>query len=58
MIDILLSAPCRRDERVVLRHAGLAVTYRTNAAGALFASLPALSAEAAVSVLLCRGETA
>lgn len=58
MIDILLSAPCRSDERVVLRHAGLAVTYSTNAAGALFASLPALSPEAAVSVLFAGGETA
>ena len=57
MIDVLLSAPCRRDERVVLRHAGLAVTYRTNATGALFASLPALSADARVSILFAGGET-
>jgi hypothetical protein len=58
MIDLLLMAPCRADERVVLRHAGLAVTYRTNAAGALFASIPALMAGADVSILFAGGETA
>lgn len=57
VIDLLLSAPCRPEERVVLRHAGLAVTYRTNAAGALFASIPALEAAAEVSVLFAGGET-
>jgi hypothetical protein len=57
MIDILLSAPCRSNERVVLRHSGLAVTYKTNAAGALFASLPALSPDSTVSVLFAGGET-
>jgi hypothetical protein len=57
VLDVLLSAPCRPEQRVVLRHAGLAVTYRTNAAGALFASIPALMAEAEVSVLFAGGET-
>ena len=56
MIDILLTAPCRADERVVLRHAGLAVTYRTNSVGALFASVPALSDAAQISVLFAGGD--
>ncbi len=57
MIDILLSAPCRAGERVVLRHSGLAVTYRANEAGAVFASIPALDADARVSFLFAGGET-
>ncbi len=55
MIDILLAGTCRADERVVLRHAGLAVTYRTNEAGALYASIPAVEAEAAVSIRFAGG---
>lgn len=57
VVDLLLSAPCRPDERVVLRHAGLAVTYQTNAAGALFASVPALNPQVEVSILFAGGET-
>ena len=55
MIDVDLSAPCHRSERIVLRHAGLAVTYRTNSDGALTARLPALKERAAVSVLFAGG---
>lgn len=57
MIDFLLTSPCRPGERVVLRHAGLAVTYRINSAGALMGSFPALNPDAAVSVLFSGGET-
>lgn len=56
MIDVGLSAPCRTGERVVLRHAGLAVTYRTNSVGALTARLPALAVTARVSVLFAGGD--
>lgn len=49
MIDVLLADPCRPEARVVLRHGGLAVTYRTDPAGVLFASLPALQTDALVS---------
>lgn len=56
MIDLLLTAPCHQIQRVVLRHAGLAVTYRTNAAGVLFASLPALVSDARVSAMFAGGE--
>ena len=55
MIDVGLSSPCHPSERIVLRHAGLAVTYRTNSVGALTARLPALTDQAVVSVLFAGG---
>lgn len=55
MIDVGLSTPCHPSERIVLRHAGLAVTYRTNSVGALTARLPALTDQAVVSVLFAGG---
>lgn len=58
MIGLSLRAPCNANERVVLRHAGLAVTARTSATGALFTTLPALAAEARVSVLFRDAGTA
>lgn len=57
MIDVGLSSPCHPSARVVLRHAGLAVTYRTNSVGALTARLPALEEQALVSVLFAGGTT-
>ncbi|WP_147335653.1 hypothetical protein [Pseudotabrizicola alkalilacus] len=56
MIGLSLLAPCQADQRVVLKHAGLAVTARTSASGALIASLPALTAVADVEVILTGGE--
>jgi hypothetical protein len=58
MIDLLLTAPCQPNERVVLRHAGLAVTYGTNGAGVLFASVPALISDVQVSILFAGGQEA
>ncbi|MDP2083337.1 MAG: hypothetical protein Q8K08_20655 [Pseudotabrizicola sp.] len=58
MIGISMLAPCQPDQRVVLRHAGLAVTERTSASGALFAMLPALTAVADVEVIFPGGEKA
>jgi hypothetical protein len=58
MIDLLLMAPCNPQERVVLRHGPLAVSYRTNGAGALFASVPALATDAQVSIRLASGPSA
>lgn len=57
MIDVGLSSPCHPSARIVLRHAGLAVTYRTNSVGALTARLPALAEQAVVSVLFAGGTT-
>jgi hypothetical protein len=57
MIGIVLAAPCAPDTRVVLRHAGLAITAKTSMTGSLFMSLPALDARGEVSATL-RGEPA
>ncbi len=58
MIGLTLLAPCHPEERVVLRHAGLAVTGKTSASGALFATIPALTAVSQVEVLFPSGEVA
>ena len=58
MIGVTLLSPCNPNERVVLRHAGLAVTGRTTASGAYFATLPALTAVSEVQVLFASGELA
>lgn len=57
MIGLSLVAPCNTDERVVLRHAGLAITGRTTATGSLFLSIPALQGDAEVSVLFADQST-
>jgi hypothetical protein len=57
MINITLKVPCHANERVVLRHGGLAVTGKTSATGTLFATLPAFGDMALVSVLLRDGQT-
>lgn len=55
MLDIGLLAPCRPDQRVLIRHGGLVVTARTSAAGTLVASLPALQSPAEVSIAFADG---
>lgn len=50
MIGVSLVAPCAPDTRVVIGHAGLAITGKTNAEGSLFLSIPALDVEATVNV--------
>ena len=57
MIAIALTAPCHKDERVVLRHAGLAVTGRTDGDGNLSVALPALMNSALVEVRFGDGST-
>lgn len=56
MIGITLSAPCRPDQRVVVKHAGLAVTARTSASGSLFLNLPALETAARLELTFPDGE--
>lgn len=51
MIALSITAPCRAGERVVLRHAGLAVAEVLGADGTLSLDLPALSEKGEVSVL-------
>lgn len=55
MIGLTLLAPCHPNERVVLQHAGLAVTGLTTATGALFTSLPALQPQAEVTTIFADG---
>ncbi len=58
MMSVKLSAPCRAGERVVLRHAGLAVAEAIPATGTLEIDLPALNARGEVSALFADAEVA
>jgi hypothetical protein len=58
MIGVTLLAPCHPNQRVVLRHAGLAVTGQTTATGALFTDLPALETAASVEAFFADGTRA
>lgn len=58
MIGLTLLAPCNPNERIVLRHAGLAVTGQTSPSGAFFATLPALTAVSDVQVVFGSGDIA
>lgn len=52
MIDLALRAPCNAGQRIVIRHAGLAFTARTDATGTARLALPAFQADAVVTVYL------
>ena len=56
MVGVSVLAPCHPAERAVLRHAGLAITGKTSAAGALFAILPAMTGVAEVEVGFASGD--
>ncbi len=58
MIGITLLAPCHPSERVVLRHAGLAITVATTATGSAFVTVPALETDALVVVRFDDGSEA
>ncbi len=55
MVGLTLLAPCHPNERVVVKHAGLAVSGLTTANGALFTGIPALETPALVQVLFADG---
>ncbi len=57
VLAVSLHAACHAGERVVLRHAGLAVTGRVSDSGHLLAHLPALDAGGSVSVRFGDGTT-
>lgn len=57
MIGLKITAPCNANQRVVLRHAGLAVTGKTSSAGELEVSLPAFGVTAEVTVRFPAGQT-
>jgi hypothetical protein len=50
MISLSLSAPCHGDQRVVIKHGGLAVTGHTTPEGKLMLDLPAMEEQARVTV--------
>lgn len=56
MVGVSVLAPCHPAERAVIRHAGLAVTGKTSAAGALFANVPAMTGIAEVEVAFASGD--
>lgn len=58
VLSLALVAPCDGDARIVLRHAGLAVTGKLSPAGTLFTTIPALDAKGEVSALFADGNTA
>ncbi len=58
MIAVSIAAPCAAGERVVLRHAGLAVAESLDAQGNLMLDLPALDAKGEVSALFPGAEVA
>ena len=57
VIGLMLQAPCHADERVVLKHAGLAISAVTTSNGALFTGIPALESTALVEVLFADGQS-
>jgi len=58
MIDLALTAPCNAGERIVVRHAGLSFTARTDQTGAATLQLPALQTDAVVTVYLTKSAIA
>jgi len=58
MLHVAFDAPCHPDARATVRHAGLAITGRTSALGALDLTLPALAEAAEVTVALSGGPSA
>lgn len=55
MLSLSLIAPCHPNEGVVLRHAGLSVTYQTTANGSLFLDFPALDTEGEIALRFMDG---
>lgn len=55
ILGVTLIAGCHPNERVVLKHAGLAISAKTTMTGAVFTDLPALEKSAKVEVLFKDG---
>lgn len=55
MIGLTVIAPCHASERMVLKHAGLAITANTSATGTARAVLPALKSDGTVEILFKDG---
>lgn len=57
VIAVTLLAPCHPEERVVLRHGGLAIATKTSSTGSLFIDIPALQVDATLSARLADDTT-
>lgn len=55
MLSLTLTAPCHPNEGVVLRHAGMSVTYSTTATGSLFVDIPALDVAGEITLRFSDG---
>lgn len=55
-LSVTLMAPCAPNQTLVLRHAGMAVTFQTTASGAFFTDIPALDAAGAVTIRFPDGQ--
>lgn len=56
MIGITVIAPCRPNQRVMVKHGGLAVTGKTSASGTMFLNLPAMEVQARLELTFPDGE--
>lgn len=56
MIGITVIAPCRPNQRVMVKHGGLAVTGKTSASGTMFMNLPAMEVQARIELSFPDGE--
>lgn len=57
MINIELQAPCHANDRIVVSHAGMSFADTTDGMGSFAMSIPALSRDAQIEVVLSNGET-
>lgn len=56
MIGITVIAPCRPNQRVMVKHGGLAITGKTSASGTMFMNLPAMEVQAKIELSFPDGE--
>lgn len=56
MIGVTLLAPCRPNQRVMVKHGGLAITAKTSASGSMFINLPAMEVQAKIDLSFPDGE--
>ena len=58
LVQIILNAPCKRNERLIVHHNGLMFTDRTNDLGVMTATIPALAEDAVFIIAFEAGKGA
>lgn len=58
LAEVMLDAPCHREQRVEFRHAGLVFALRTSRLGLVTARVPVLTPDAEILAVLPNGRTA